>query len=308
MKVMFMGTPDFAVESLKALCTKHEVVCVVSQPDKPKGRGHSLQPTATKVVAQEYGIPVEQPTVLKDGAFLPILEQYQPELIVAAAYGKILPDYILEYPEKGCINVHGSLLPKYRGAAPIQWAVLNGDKQSGVTIMHMAHEMDTGDIILMRTTDIGENETSGELFDRLSLLGAEALLEAIELIENGTATRTPQEHELATYAPMLDRAMAALDFSMPASKMLCFVRGLNPWPIAKVMIGGQEVKLFSAIKGGHTDLAAATVVSITKEGLEIACGDGETIILQTLQRPGKKPTDGYSFAQGLRLKTGDQLI
>ena len=166
MRVMFMGTPVFAVESLKALCSKHEVVCVVSQPDKPKGRGHSMQPTPTKIVAEEYGLPVEQPTILKDGAFLPILEKYQPEIIVAAAYGKILPDYILEYPAKGCINVHASLLPKYRGAAPIQWAVLNGATQSGVTIMHMAHEVDTGDIILKRTTPIGENESSGELFDR----------------------------------------------------------------------------------------------------------------------------------------------
>ncbi len=308
MRVMFMGTPDFAVESLKALCSKHEVVCVVSQPDKPKGRGHSLQPTATKIVAEEYGLPVEQPTVLKDGAFLPILEKYQPELIVAAAYGKILPDYILEYPIKGSINVHGSLLPKYRGAAPIQWAVLNGDKQSGVTIMYMAHEMDTGDIILTKTTDIGENETSGELFDRLSKLGAEALLEAIDLIENGTATRTPQDHKDASYAPMLDRSMATLDFSMPADKILCYVRGLNPWPIAKFTISGQEVKVFSAAKGSLTDQPAASVVSITGYGLEIACGDGKTVVLKLLQRPGKKPTDGYSFAQGLRLKTGDQLI
>lgn len=308
MKIMFMGTPDFAVESLKALCQRHEVVCVVSQPDKPKGRGHNLCPTATKVVAQEYGLPVEQPTVLKDGAFLPILEKYQPELIVSAAYGKILPDYILEYPKKGCINVHGSLLPKYRGAAPIQWAVLNGDKQSGVTIMYMAHEMDTGDIILKKATDIGENETSGELFDRLSSLGAEALLEAIEQIENGTSARTPQNHSLATYAPMLDKSMASLDFSMPSDKILCFVRGLNPWPIAKFSVGGEEIKVFSAVQGNETDLPVATVVSIEKSGLEVACGDGKSIIIKLLQRPGKKAVDGYSFAQGLRLKAGDKLI
>lgn len=307
MKVMFMGTPDFAVPSLKALCAKHEVVCVVSQPDKPKGRGHSLQPTATKIVAEELGIPVEQPTILKDGAFLPILQQYQPELIVAAAYGKILPDYILEYPKFGSINVHGSLLPKYRGAAPIQWAILNGDAQSGVTIMHMAHEMDTGDIILMKTVDIAEGETSGELFDRLSLLGADALLEAIDLIEQGKAERTPQEHAKATYAPMLDRSIAALDFSMNARKIACFVAGLNPWPIAKFIINGQEVKVFSALCGHSTKAEPATVCAINKEGLEIACGDGNTVILKTLQRPGKKPTDGYSFAQGLRLKVGDKL-
>lgn len=307
MRVMFMGTPDFAVESLKALCRRNEVVCVVSQPDKPKGRGHTLQPTATKVVAQEYGLPVEQPVSLKDGAFLPILEKYRPDLIVAAAYGKILPEYILKYPPMGCINVHGSLLPKYRGAAPIQWAVLNGDKQSGVTIMHMAQEMDTGDIILMKTTDIGENETSGELFDKLSKLGADALLEAIEQIENGVDVRKPQDHSNATYAPMLDRTMANLDFTMSADKILRYIRGLNPWPIAKFEMCGQDVKVFSAVKGGPTELPCATVVSIAKEGLEIACGDGKSVVLKKLQRPGKKPTDGYSFAQGLRIKTGDQL-
>ena len=308
MRVMFMGTPDFAVESLRALHTKHQVVCVVSQPDKPKGRGHGLQPTATKIVAQEFGIPVEQPAVLKDGAFLPILEKYQPELIVAAAYGKILPEYILDYPKFGCINVHGSLLPKYRGAAPIQWAILNGDRRSGVTIMHMAREMDTGDIILMKATDVGENETSGELFDRLSALGADALLEAIDLIGSGKASATPQDHSNATYAPMLDKSMAELSFNMPAEKILCFIRGLNPWPIAKFVICGQEVKAFSALRGGKTESPSATVLSITAAGLEVACGDGNSVILKVLQRPGKKPVDGYSFAQGMRLRVGDKLI
>ncbi len=308
MRIMFMGTPDFAVASLEALCEHHDVICVVSQPDKPKGRGHNLAPTATKIVAQQRGIAVEQPISLKDGSFLPILNKYQPELIVSAAYGKILPDYILEYPKFGCINVHGSLLPKYRGAAPIQWAVLNGDKQSGVTIMYMAHEMDTGDIILSKATDIGENETSGELFERLSILGAEALLEAIDLLEKGVVDSKPQKHDEATYAPMLDKSIANLEFSMPAEKLLCYIRGLNPWPIAKFMIGDEQVKVFSAVAGKPTELTAGTIVSIDKEGLAIACGDGNSIVIKLLQRPGKKATDGYSFAQGLRLKVGDQLI
>ncbi len=308
MKIMFMGTPDFAVASLNALCDHHDVVCVVSQPDKPKGRGHNLTPTATKIVAIERGIAVEQPISLKDGLFLPILNKYQPELIVSAAYGKILPDYILEYPKFGCINVHGSLLPKYRGAAPIQWAVLNGDKQSGVTIMYMAHEMDTGDIILNRSTEIGENETSGELFDRSSVLGATALLEAIDLLERGKVAAKPQNHSEATYAPMLDKSLSNLDFSMSSKKILRFIRGLNPWPIAKFVINDEQVKVFSASAGQSTNLPAGAIVSIEKEGLEIACGDGKSIIIKLLQRPGKKATDGYSFAQGLRLKIGDQLI
>lgn len=307
MRVMFMGTPDFAVPSLKALYQKYNVVCVVSQPDKPKGRGHSVQPTETKAVALDYGLPVEQPTTLKDGAFQPILDKYQPELIVVAAYGKMLPDYVLEYPKYGCINVHGSILPRYRGAAPIQWAVLNGDKQSGVTIMHMAHDMDTGDIILIKTTDIGQDETSGELFDRLSQLGAVALIEAIEKIADGTADRIPQDHTKATYAPMLDRVMASLSFDMPAEKIVNFVRGLNPWPIAKITINNEEVKIFSAKLGVSYDLPCGTISAITKEGLEVVCGDGQTVILKTLQRPGKKPIDGYSFAQGLRLKQGTNL-
>lgn len=307
MRVMFMGTPDFAVPSLEALCEKHQVVCVVSQPDKPKGRGHNLMPTQTKIVAQKHGLPVEQPTSLKDGSFMEVLDTYQPELIVVAAYGKLLPDYILQYPKFGCINVHGSLLPKYRGAAPIQWAVLNGDAQSGVTIMHMAKEMDTGDIILTKNTDIGNNETSGELFERLSVLGAAALLEAIDLIAAGKAQRTVQEHAKATYAPMLQKADAELNFNMSAHKFACFVRGLNPWPIAKIMIGNQQVKVFEVLEGNAVEKQAATVCRIEQNGIEVACGDGNSVILKTLQRPGKKPTDGYSFAQGLRLKEGDLL-
>ncbi len=307
MRIMFMGTPDFAVPSLEALMDHHEVVCVVSQPDKPKGRGHNLMPTETKLVAQKYNVPVEQPTTLKDGAFLPVLEKYHPDLIVAVAYGKILPEYILEYPKLGCINVHGSILPKYRGAAPIQWAVLNGDRESGVTVMYMAKEMDTGDIILCKKTPIAEGETSGELFDRLSVLGADALIEAIDHIVGGSAQRIEQDHAEATYAPMLTKSDAELSFEMDANKFLCFVRGLNPWPIAKISIGQEAVKIFSAVAGGTTSRPAGTVCEINADGLSVACADGNIVVLKTLQRPGKKPTDGYSFAQGMRLKVGDLL-
>ncbi len=307
MKVMFMGTPDFAVPSLEALCRNHEVVCVVSQPDKPKGRGHSLQPTQTKVVAQKYSIPVEQPRSLKNEAFLSKLQYYQPELIVVAAYGKMLPDYILNYPKYGCINVHGSLLPKYRGAAPIQWAVLNNDKESGVTIMHMASEMDTGDIILTKSTSIMELETSGELFDRLSVLGADALIEAIDLISNGKAERTPQNHMQATYAPMIEKSMADLSFAMPACQFISYVCGLSPWPVGRIVVGQEQIKVFKVGRGQQTDAAEATICKINRDGIEVACADGNSVVLKTLQRPGKKATDGYSFAQGLRLKEGDLL-
>lgn len=307
MRILFMGTPDFAVPALAALDQKYEVVCVVSQPDKPKGRGHAVVPTATKEYALMHGIPVEQPEKLKDGSFLNTLEQYQPDMIVVAAYGRILPDYILEYPKMGCINIHGSLLPKYRGAAPIQWAVLNGEKQSGVTIMHMAHELDAGDIILMKSINIGKGETSGELFDRISLLGADAVLEAIEKIIDGTAQRIPQDHTKATFSPMLTKEMSEIDFSMAADKIEHYVCGLNPWPIATLTIQNQKIKVFRAQSVDITDHAAGTICDILKEGIKVACGDGKTILLQSLQRPGKKTVDGYAFAQGLRLKIGDKL-
>lgn len=307
MRIMFMGTPDFAVPALEAICARHEVVCVVSQPDKPKGRGHVITPTETKVVAMAHNIPVEQPIKLKDEAFLPMLQKYDPELIVVAAYGRILPDYILQYPKLGCINIHGSLLPKYRGAAPIQWAVLNGDEKSGVTIMHMAHDLDAGDIIFTRETEIRKGETSGELFDRLSLLGADAVLDAIDMIADGSAERHPQDTSRVTFAPMLDKSMAELGFDMPSDKIEHYVCGLNPWPIATIEMNSQKVKVFKAASGQATDAPVGTVTSIDKSGFGVACGDGKTVVLQQLQRPGKKPVDGYSFAQGLRLKIGDKL-
>ncbi len=306
MRIMFMGTPDFAVPSLEALYKKHQVVCVVSQPDKPKGRGHNLMPTQTKLKAQELGIPVEQPVSLRDGAAQPILDQYRPEMIVVVAYGKILPQYILNYPKYGCINVHGSLLPKYRGAAPIQWAVLNGDAQSGVTIMQMDIGMDTGDMILQKSTPIGDRETSGELFDRLSILGAEALLEAIELIETEQAVLTPQNDLLATHAPMINKVMANVSFEMKAVEFLNKVRGFCPWPVAHVSFLDESVKIFKAAVGRPISEPCGTICAIDKEhGIEVVCADGNSVVLEQLQRPGKKITDGYSFAQGMRLKVGD---
>ena len=306
-RIMFMGTPDFAVPALKALIEKYQVVCVVSQPDRPRGRGHKLMPTATKQAALERNIPVEQPVSLKEEAFLPTLERYHPDMIVVAAFGRILPDYVLAYPKHGCINIHGSVLPAYRGAAPIQWAVLNGEKQTGVTIMYMAHDLDAGDIISVQKTDILPYETSGQLFERLSELGAKALLEVIEQIYDGTAPRTAQDHDKATLAPMLKKEMAALDFSFSAEKFIRYVCGLNPWPVAFVLFHDMPVKVFEAEMGSQTLQKPGTVCSVSRDGIEVACADGRCVLLKTLQKPGKKPTDAYAFAQGEHIKAGDMF-
>ncbi len=302
---MFMGTPDFAVPTLEALIEKHDVVCVVSQPDRPKGRGHKTQPTATKETALRRGIPVEQPLTLKDDAFKGTLEKYHPDMIVVAAFGRILPEYVLRYPKYGCINVHGSVLPKYRGAAPIQWAVLNGETETGVTIMHMARELDAGDIISIKKTNILPAETSGELFDRLSRLGAEALMEVIDSIRDGSAPRVPQNDAEATYAPMIDKKMALLDFSMPADRFERFVRGLDPWPVASVGFRGEPVKIRKAAPGPTVKAKAGTVCDVTKDGITVACSDGGSVCIKQIQKPGKKAIDAYAFAQGEHIKIGD---
>ena len=215
MKILFMGTPLFAVPSLEALIAAgHQVVGVFSQPDKPKNRGMKLQPTPVKVCAQVHNIPVFQPTKLRDGTALETIRQLEPDLIVVAAYGRILPQEILDYPRLGCVNVHSSLLPKYRGAAPIHWAILNGEQETGVTLMHMALALDAGDIIAQRATPIDPDETVEELHDRLARLGADLLAETLPHLEDGTATRTPQEESQATLAPMLSRALSPMDFTL----------------------------------------------------------------------------------------------
>ena len=306
-RVMFMGTPDFAVPTLEALIGKYNVVCVVSQPDRPKGRGHKMQPTATKETALIHGIPVEQPLSFKDGAFQSVLEKYYPDVIVVAAFGRILPEYVLRYPKYGCINVHGSILPKYRGAAPIQWAILNGEKETGITIMHMARELDAGDIIHIKRTDILPQETSGELFGRLSRLGAEALMEIMDAILDGTAPRKPQDDTLATFAPMIDKNMALLDFSMSADRFERYVRGFSPWPTAKIMFRGQPVKVMKATPGSCADGTPGTVLEIGRDGITVCCGDGNSVCLKQLQKAGKNTVDAYSFAQGEHIKTGDNI-
>ena len=284
-----MGTPDFAVASLRALAgSNHSVCAVVSAPDQMRGRGMKLRKTEVKECAESLNIPVYQPESLKHGELQPVLEQYQPDVLVVVAYGKILPKDVLDFPKFGCVNVHGSLLPKYRGAAPIQRAVLNGEKTSGVCTMFMDEGLDTGDVILSCETPIPEYETAAELFDRLANMGAELLLETLDLIEQGTAPRTPQAHELSTYAAMIRKEDAKINWSASAREVINLVRGSNSWPIAFTFVNDQVLKISSAVFGGACSAPAGTVMDITKDGMTVSCGDRNSIVVTELQMQGGK--------------------
>ena len=236
-----MGTPEFASVSLSELISRgYEIAGVFTQPDKAKGRGMELSFSPVKELALTHGIPVFQPEKMRDGTALQILKNLKPDLVVVVAYGRILPDDILAVPPLGTINVHGSLLPKYRGAAPIQWAVLNGEEKTGVSTMYLASEMDAGDVILTDETEVGLYETSGELYERLSGMGAKLLVHTLELIESGTAPRIPQDHTQATYAPMLDKSLSPVDFSKSARAVIKWIYGLQPWPVATAKLGKTE--------------------------------------------------------------------
>ncbi len=307
LRVLFMGTPDFALASCKAVYEHYHLVGVVTQPDRPKGRGGKMAAPPVKEFALEHGLPVWQPTALKDNAFLPVLEETNPDLIVVAAYGRILPEYILDYPRLGCINIHGSLLPKYRGAAPIQRAVINGDTETGITIMRMAKGMDTGDMILQKTIPIYPEDTAGTLFDRLAELGVEALLETIPLLEAGTAEFTPQKEEDATYAPMIDKAEAALDFNRGAKAVRDLIMGMNPSPGAFLECDGYRLKFHEAYLGENTNKPAGVITGISQNGVAVACGDGNCVLIKTIQKQGKNKTDAYSYACGAKLAVGEYL-
>ena len=302
MRIVFMGTPDFAVPSLEALVRGgHEVVGVFSQPDKPVGRHQNkLQPTPVKVCAQSHEIPVFQPTTLRDGEALALLKQLAPELIVVAAYGKVLPDEILALPAKGCINVHSSLLPKYRGAAPINWAVVNGDQETGVTIMDMAHELDAGDIIAQVKTPIGPDELVEQVHDRLAALGGELLGQVVEQITQGKASRTPQDPEQVTYAPMLSRALSPIDWSQSAKAIHNKIRGLNPWPATSTdILGGEPVKVFrSQVTGRTAKGAPGTILGGGNDGIEVLCGDGTVLRILELQAPGSRRMSAGDYLRG----------
>ncbi len=309
MRIVFMGTPSFAVASLEALVRAgHQVAGVFSQPDKPVGRHQNkLQPTPVKECAQAHGIPVYQPEKLRDGTALALLRELDPELIVAAAYGRILPDDILALPPKGCINVHSSLLPKYRGSAPINWAILNGDRETGVTIQKMVRDLDAGDIILQRATPIGADENAAALYDRLALMGGELLTQAVAQIEAGIAACTPQDHAQATQAPMLSKALSPVDWTRSAQAIHNQIRGLYPWPAAATdILTGEPVKLWRAqVVEKHTDAGPGTIVarpgtilSAGKEGIDVACGDGRALRILELQAPGGKRMSAADYLRG----------
>lgn len=306
MRIVFMGTPSFAVASLEALVRAgHQIVGAFSQPDKPVGRHQNkLRPTPVKECAQAHGIPVCQPETLRDGTALALLRELDPELIVAAAYGRILPEDILALPPKGCINVHSSLLPKYRGSAPINWAILNGDSETGVTIQEMVRDLDAGDIILRRATPIGADEDAAALYDRLALMGGELLTEAVARIEAGTAARTPQDHARATLAPMLSRALSPIDWTRPAQAVHDQVRGLYPWPAASTdVISGDTVKIYrSSLPGKAVSAYPGVIVSADKQGIDIACGDGQVLRVLELQAPGGKRMSAAAYLAGHPLK------
>ncbi len=300
MRILFMGTPEFAVPSLKGLVEGgHDLCGVFSQPDKPKNRGMKLLETPVKAYALSQNIPVFQPLKLRDGTAMELIRELAPELIVVAAYGRILPADILDYPAKGCINVHSSLLPAYRGSAPINWAILNGDRETGVTIMHMAQELDSGDIILQESTPIGPEETAQELYGRLAGLGAELLLRAVEQLAGGTASRTPQDESGVTLAPMLSRALSPMDWTRPAQELNDQVRGLIPWPMAVTELDGVRCKVWrTAVCGEGTGKPAGAVVQADKGGLKLACGGGTVLELKEIQPDGKKRMEATAFLLG----------
>lgn len=305
MKIVYMGTPDFAVPALKKLAQspKHTVAAVFTQPDKPQGRKMIMTPPDVKVCAQELSIPVYQPKSMKGDDAFAQLEEIDPDVIVVAAYGQILPKRVLDLPKFGCVNIHGSLLPKYRGAAPIQQAVLNGDKVTGVTTMLMDMGLDTGDILLTKETEIGINETSAELFDRLSLMGGELIEETLDALENGTVEPKKQDEKLASHTSKIDKSMCPVSFDKPALEIHNRIRGLYSWPIATAQIGGKRVKIHKARlcdKSGR----AGEILSV--KPLVIACAEGSVEILE-LQPEGKKKMTAEAFAAGHKLKTGEIL-
>lgn len=309
MKVVFMGTPDFAVGTLEELIKSgHEVAAVVTQPDKPKGRGKTLMPTPVKETALKYGIPVYQPKKVRDAQFIDELRKIDPQVIVVAAFGQIISREILEMPRFGCMNVHASLLPAYRGAAPIQWAVINGEKESGVTIMQMDEGLDTGDMIAKIVVPIEAQETGGSLFDKLSKAGARLCVKVLEDLENGTVVREKQPEESTTpYASMIDKKMGAVDWNKPAKEIEQLIRGLNPWPSAYTKIHGKTLKLWSAQIGEeHTDRASGQIVCLEKDSIDVQTGQGILKITE-LQLEGKKRMDTASFLRGYTLEEGERL-
>lgn len=301
-----MGTPDFAVPSLRALLQNgYEVVGVFCQPDRPKGRGHKLAACPVKELAVSAGIPVFQPERIKREEGVAMLKSCAPDLCVTAAFGQLLSQEILDIPPLGTINVHSSLLPKHRGSAPINWSIIKGDQVTGVTTMFTDRGMDTGDILMARETEIGEKENAGELTDRLAVLGAELLVETIRALTAGTLSRTPQDHEAATYEPKMDKELGRIDWSKPAREIDALVRGTTPWPGAFTTLGDQTIKVFAlAVQAGAASGAPGEIIAAdARRGLVVSCGDHDAV-LEQIQMPGAKRMNAKDYLRGHTMETG----
>ena len=305
MKIVYMGTPDFAVKPLEALIeNKYEVVGVFTQPDKPVGRKAILTPPPVKVVATENNIPVFQPDSLKNGEGVKILQELNPDVVIVVAYGKILPKDFLEFAKFGCINIHGSILPKYRGAAPIQWSVLDGEEYAGVTSMQMNEGLDTGDILLIEKTKIDPDETSGDLYERLTVLGADVLLKTLDALKKGALNPIKQDDSLSSYAKMLDKSLSKIDWNLSAQIVHNKIRGLDPWPVALTVFEGKNLKLFrSRLLNDEYNKPAGSVYQ-SKDGIIVVCGDKKAVLITEVQLEGKKRMSASDFSRGAKLTDG----
>jgi len=305
MRIVFMGTPDFSVPTLESLIqSRHEVIGVVTQPDKPKGRGKEIQMSPVKETALKYEIPVYQPVRARDGAFVETMRALQPDVMVVIAFGQILSKEMLEVPKYGCVNIHASLLPAYRGAAPIQWAVINGDEETGITTMMMDVGMDTGDMLEKTVVKLDEKETGGSLFDRLSLLGGDLILSTLDKIENGTLVRTPQDHEKATYVKKIPKTLGDIDWTMDAAVIERLVRGLNPWPSAYTHWNGKMLKIWEAeVLPEEKKAGCGAVLETNGDCLKVQTGNG-ILKITSLQLEGKKRMDAAAFLRGYPVEAG----
>jgi methionyl-tRNA formyltransferase len=306
MRIVFMGTPDFAVPCLKALMEqKHDIVAVVTQPDRAKGRGKKLAPPPVKVVAEEAGIPVYQPERIKTAEFTELLRSFKPDIMIVVAFGQILSKELLDIPPLGCINVHASLLPKYRGAAPINWCIINGEKVTGVTTMYMDIGLDTGDMIIKKEIAIGDSETAGELHDRLMELGALVLSETMELLAEGKAPRTPQDNAAATYAPIMTKALGRIDWSKPAEEVRNLIRGTYPWPGAFSTYDSKVFKVFSAelLDTDTSSSKPGTIARVEKDRMVVDCGTGRLGITE-LQFENEKRMSVEAYLRGHEIEAG----
>ena len=308
MKVVFKGTPDFSVGTLEALVEAgYEITGVVTQPDKPKGRGKQMMPTPVKEAAEKHGLPVYQPRRVRDAEAIEEIRKMEPDVIVVVAFGQIIPKEILDMPKYGCINVHASLLPKYRGAAPIQWAVINGEKVSGVTTMRMDEGLDTGDMILKEEVTLAPDETGGSLFDRLAEVGAKLAVQTLQALEDGTAEFTPQDHEKATQVGMIKKSFGEMDFTKSAVELERLIRGLNPWPGTYTEYQGKTLKIWGAtVEDGGDPSKAGTIVNVKKHSFGIQTKDG-ILVPTEIQLEGKKRMTAEAFLCGVSLEEGTVL-